>query len=61
MSKYEIECPNCGSGLEWHDYFGLSKGFNIVKKTGYIYKCTDCESVYHIHIGSDELREGVGC
>lgn len=70
-----MECPICGTELEYYDYFGHIAAHQDGKICGEIYKCPlgsncdgSCESdlfyvsgSYYIYCDSDELHEGYPC
>ena len=70
-----MECPYCGSGLEYVDYFGRLAAHQDGKVLGDIYQCPkgreeseECESsVFHVagsfyvYRDSGELHEGYPC
>jgi hypothetical protein len=60
-------CPNCDIDLVWDDYYGEINGFDKVlniptyKKEGDIYKCDECDGVFHAACNTEELKEGYPC
>lgn len=61
-----MECPECGTELEWIDYFGPHQGGGSIKKVGDIYQCQneECDAT-HFHTFDSEsgepLHDGYPC
>ena len=70
-----MECPICGTELEWDDYFGRIAAFQDGKVVGDIWRCPnglaedgDCDSnMFHVagsfytYKDDDGIHEGYPC